>query len=100
MQPNFGTSAAGRLARPSRHHHEDHLSTCKSSFHRRQILDAFTEIAEPLFDASQPQHRNQSRTLATLRDTLLPKLLSGELSVGGGNPPELPDSSNRRNPKS
>jgi len=26
---------------------------------------------------------NQSRTLATLRDTLLPKLLSGELS--GGN---------------
>jgi type I restriction enzyme S subunit len=24
---------------------------------------------------------NQSRTLATLRDTLLPKLLSGELSV-------------------
>ena len=25
----------------------------------------------------------QSRTLATLRDTLLPKLLSGELSVAG-----------------
>jgi hypothetical protein len=24
---------------------------------------------------------NQSRTLATLRDTLLPKLLNGELSV-------------------
>ena len=24
---------------------------------------------------------NESRTLATLRDTLLPKLLSGELSV-------------------
>jgi len=37
---------------------------------------------------------SQSRTLATLRDTLLPKLLSGELSVpaavcwaqAGGNP--------------
>ena len=27
----------------------------------------------------------QSRTLATLRDTLLPKLLSGELSVGAGS---------------
>jgi hypothetical protein len=26
---------------------------------------------------------NQSRTLATLRDTLLPKLLGGELSVAG-----------------
>ena len=25
----------------------------------------------------------QSRTLATLRDTLLPKLLSGELSIPG-----------------
>ncbi len=25
--------------------------------------------------------RHQSRTLATLRDTLLPKLLNGELSV-------------------
>jgi hypothetical protein len=25
---------------------------------------------------------SESRTLATLRDTLLPKLLSGELSVG------------------
>jgi type I restriction enzyme S subunit len=27
-------------------------------------------------------NRGQSRTLATLRDTLLPKLLSGELHVG------------------
>ena len=26
-------------------------------------------------------HRKESRILATLRDTLLPKLLSGELSV-------------------
>jgi hypothetical protein len=26
-------------------------------------------------------NRHKSRTLATLRDTLLPKLLSGELSV-------------------
>ena len=28
-------------------------------------------------------NRTESRTLATLRDTLLPKLLSGELSVAG-----------------
>jgi type I restriction enzyme S subunit len=27
------------------------------------------------------ENETQSRTLATLRDTLLPKLLSGELSV-------------------
>jgi hypothetical protein len=29
---------------------------------------------------------HQSRTLATLRDTLLPKLLSGELSVAQAAP--------------
>jgi hypothetical protein len=29
-------------------------------------------------------HETQARTLATLRDTLLPKLLSGELSVAAG----------------
>jgi hypothetical protein len=29
------------------------------------------------------REQHQSRTLATLRDTLLPKLLSGELSVAG-----------------
>jgi hypothetical protein len=29
----------------------------------------------------QSDNENQSRTLATLRDTLLPKLLNGELSV-------------------
>ncbi|MCC5023425.1 MAG: hypothetical protein J6386_11825 [Candidatus Synoicihabitans palmerolidicus] len=39
---------------------------------------------------------DQSRTLASLRDTLLPKLLSRELSVAGGNSPEWPDSSNQR----
>jgi hypothetical protein len=42
---------------------------------------------------------HQSRTLATLRDKLLPKLLSGEVSVAGGNPPELPDSSSGRKMK-
>ena len=52
----------------------------RSSFRRRQIARAFTEHRAPLFDQHQRQHQ-QSRTLATLRDTLLPKLLSGELSV-------------------
>lgn len=49
---------------------------------------------------------DQSRTLATLRNTLLPKLLSGELSVAGvesasdtGNYSALPNSSNRTKTK-
>ena len=44
-------------------------------------IRAFTDIAKPMFDRIN-RNTEQSRTLATLRDTLLPKLLSGELSVG------------------
>ena len=44
------------------------------------ILDSFNRDCQPLFDCILSNHE-QSRTLATLRDTLLPKLLSGELSV-------------------
>ncbi len=39
-----------------------------------------TEIAKPMSD-SIDRNTKQSRTLATMRDTLLPKLLSGALSV-------------------
>ena len=42
------------------------------------ILDAFQNICAPLFEQAEA-NRSQSRTLATLRDTLLPKLLSGKL---------------------
>ena len=46
----------------------------------KEITDAFNARADLLCD--QILHNaKQSRTLATLRDTLLPKLLSGELSV-------------------
>jgi type I restriction enzyme S subunit len=44
------------------------------------ILDAFNRECQPLLDRILSNH-GESRTLATLRDTLLPKLLSGELSV-------------------
>ena len=45
-----------------------------------EIGKAFAKIIEPLF-AQTRANTEQSRILATLRDTLLPKLLSGELSV-------------------
>ncbi len=45
-----------------------------------KILEAFHRTAAPLFEQAEA-NRTQSRTLATLRDALLPKLLSGELSV-------------------
>ena len=62
------------------------------------LIERFAATASPMFER-WISNLHQSRTLATLRDTLLPKLLSGELSVAGGNPPEFPDSSNQRNPK-
>lgn len=44
------------------------------------VRQAFARAVEPLWSQHAANER-QSRTLATLRDTLLPKLLSGELSV-------------------
>ena len=44
------------------------------------ILRAFEKKIEPLF-AQIRANSEQSRTLATLRDTLLPRLLSGEQQV-------------------
>ena len=44
------------------------------------IAEAFERTVKPLF-TQMKNIQKQSRTLATLRDTLLPKLLSGELSV-------------------
>ncbi|MDP1611916.1 MAG: restriction endonuclease subunit S [Sulfuritalea sp.] len=45
-----------------------------------RVAEAFDRAVAPLFARIQA-NSHQSRTLATLRDTLLPKLLSGELSV-------------------
>lgn len=44
------------------------------------LIQAFTDIAKPIFDRIN-RNTEQSHTLATLRDTLLPKLLSGEVST-------------------
>ena len=46
------------------------------------LIRAFSDVSKPMFDRIN-RNTEQSRTLATLRDTLLPKLLSGELSVAG-----------------
>lgn len=46
----------------------------------KELMAAFTTKVAPLFEQITA-NLHQSRTLATLRDTLLPKLLSGELSV-------------------
>lgn len=42
------------------------------------VLDRFERIASPI-DNRVESNEDESRTLAALRDTLLPKLISGEL---------------------
>ena len=46
------------------------------------LIRVYHTTVRPLFEAILA-NTHQSRTLATLRDTLLPKLLSGELNVNG-----------------
>lgn len=48
------------------------------------ILEGFERAVQPML-RNCLQLRKESSTLATLRDTLLPKLLSGELSVAEMN---------------
>ncbi len=45
------------------------------------VMHKFGQLARPLYDGVVESAR-ESRTLATLRDTLLPKLISGELRIG------------------
>lgn len=63
------------------HIQRGHLTAAKVLIPPRPLLDAMTRTMSPLID-QLIANRIQSRTLANLRDTLLPKLLSGELSVG------------------
>lgn len=45
-----------------------------------ELVEKFTALAKAVHTQTEA-NRTQSRTLATVRDTLLPKLLSGDLSV-------------------
>jgi len=44
------------------------------------VIDAFLAVASPLFDRLVENER-QAQTLATLRDTLLPRLITGQLRL-------------------
>lgn len=46
----------------------------------RALIDAFLDIAQPLFDRLVANER-QAQSLASLRDTLLPRLISGQLRI-------------------
>ena len=46
----------------------------------KDIVDTFTDIANPLFDKMWA-NQVENKYLSSLRDTLLPKLMSGEIDV-------------------
>ena len=54
------------------------LASSHMLFPSGRIADSFYEIVS-LYDQKRSEHRRQSAALSRLRDTLLPKLLSGEL---------------------
>ena len=56
------------------------LETSEVLIPNAEILSKMDNIIAPIFDAIISR-RVENKTLATLRDTLLPKLMSGELSV-------------------
>jgi type I restriction enzyme S subunit len=48
------------------------------------LLDAFNNLCRPMFDCILANNA-ESQTLATMRDYLLPKLMSGEVRVEARN---------------
>jgi len=56
------------------------LVAANMAFPPSEIAEAYYRLFRPL-DLRRAANEREARTLATLRDTLLPKLLSGELSV-------------------
>jgi type I restriction enzyme S subunit len=95
MKPRFGTSNLFLLRWASAAHDEivshangsTFLEISKSSFRAIRtvapsapVMDAFDRVSRPLYLKVVAQER-ESRTLAALRDALLPKLISGEIRV-------------------
>jgi len=76
---DFRHIAAGK-ATTMGHIQRHHLSDAKLPVPPTLLLDAMSKQLEPMI-ASIWKREVESRTLAALRDTLLPKLISGELRV-------------------
>jgi type I restriction enzyme S subunit len=76
---DFRHIAAGK-ATTMGHIQRHHLSSAKLVVPRERLLRTMSALLEPMVESIW-KRRVESRTLATLRDTLLPKLISGELRV-------------------
>ena len=57
-----------------------HIESVPLVIPMKAVLDIFSSLVDPLFEATS-NNNSQSRSLASIRDALLPKLISGELRV-------------------
>ena len=79
---NTSTTGVPAISRPT-----TSLKQIKLVSPPRPISDGFERIVGPTFDRMETNER-EPRTLVAIRDTLLPRLLSGELRVcASGEPP-------------
>lgn len=69
-----GTSNSHQRVKP------DQVSNISTVIPPSPLLDAFASVAQPVF-LRVFANRQQAQTLATLRDTLLPRLISGQLRL-------------------
>jgi type I restriction enzyme S subunit len=74
---DFRRIAAGK-ATTMGHIQRHHLSEAKLAVPHAQLMEAMSATFQPMLE-SVWRRKVESRTLAALRDTLLPKLISGEL---------------------
>jgi type I restriction enzyme S subunit len=58
----------------------DGLRTPKFRLPPKELIDKFERFAAPIFEKMELLYE-ESRTLASLRDTLLPRLMRGEVRV-------------------
>ncbi|UZG43718.1 restriction endonuclease subunit S [Caldimonas thermodepolymerans] len=77
--PAFRAIAAGK-ATTMGHIQRKHLTDARVAVAPLKSMQEFDAVIAPLFEQFV-RNSQQSRTLAQLRDTLLPKLISGELGV-------------------
>jgi len=71
---------SGATGTTVKHTSPSRIKAFSTVFPPSQVLQKFEEIAMPWY-LKEASNRVEFRTLAALRDTLLPRLLSGELSV-------------------
>lgn len=79
---DFRKTAASK-ATTMGHIQRGHLTAAKVCIPTTAVLDAANSVLGPIVEMLI-QNSLQAKTLATLRDTLLPRLISGQLQVTGG----------------